>query len=118
MVRRVRMKKRRWPLILAVLFTFVTGAIACLSVAAIVIAVYYRPTVEPTGSGGIGAVSVGIPQALVELLPFLFPAILVNLSVAAAARRRGPGAVWIRRGHLAWIVLSMFWLFMFVGFVQ
>jgi hypothetical protein len=67
---------------------------------------YYRATVETSGSGGIGAVSLGIVEPLVETLPFLAAALFVNISVASQARQRGRGAVWIRRAHLLITVVT------------
>jgi hypothetical protein len=107
------MKKRRWVLVVAVLYTVVAGVLFCVNVAAIASAFAYRPTVEATGSGGIGAVSAGIAEVLLEGLPFLAAAIFVNLSIAGQAKQRGRGAVWIRRAHLVFTVLTVLWPFVF-----
>jgi len=82
----------------------------CLSVAAIAGWFYYRPTVESSGSGGIGAVSIGIlePTVLITLL-FVAAAVFVNVSVAPEAKRQGRAAVRIRRAHLAVTVVTLFW---------
>jgi hypothetical protein len=103
------MKHRRVALVVAVVFTAVAGVAFCVSVAAIATSIYYRPTIESTGSGGIGAVPFGLAEGLVEMLPVIIAAVYVNLSVAAQARQRGRTAVWIRRAHLVLIALTPFW---------
>lgn len=101
------MKKRRLALVVAVVFTAVAALWSLASLALIAASFYYRPTVETSGSGGIGAVSLAIVEPLVETLPFLAAALFVNISVASQARQRGRGAVWIRRAHLLITVVTL-----------
>src|SRR5439155_12484933 len=87
-------------LAVAVPFTIVAVLLSCALVAGIVASFYYRPTVGATGSGGVGAVSVDALIPVVLTLLFVAPAIFLNVSLAADARRRGPDAAWLRRAHL------------------
>ena len=73
------------------------------------------PPPPPTGEG-IGAISVGVGEALVETVLFLVGPILVNRLLRGAALRYGPLATRFRRTHLwltltypLWFVASMFW---------
>ena len=100
------MKKRRLALVVAAVFTAVAALWSLASLALIAASFYYRPTVETSGSGGIGAVSLGIAEPLVEMLPLLAAALFVNISVASQARQRGRGAVRIRRAHLLITVVT------------
>ncbi|HEV8348002.1 MAG TPA: hypothetical protein VGQ16_15610 [Vicinamibacterales bacterium] len=90
---------------IAVLFTLASALFLCFCVAGVAAFLYYRPTVE--GSGGIGAVSLGLAEAIVEILPFVAAAVFVNFSIADAARRAGRIAMRVRRGHLAVTVLTL-----------
>lgn len=103
------MTNRRLVFVVAVLLTVVAASGFCLSVAAIAASLYYRPTVESSGSGGIG-VSIGIlePTVLITLL-FVAAAVFVNVSVAPEAKRQGRAAVRIRHSHLAVTVVTLFW---------
>jgi hypothetical protein len=109
------MKRRRLMLAVAVPFTVLAAVLFCALVAGIAASFRYRPTVEMagvemTGSGGIGAVSVGIPAMPLALtLLFVAAAIFLNVSLAADARRRGRAAVWLRRGHLVLTTFTLFW---------
>ena len=80
---------------------------------------YYRPTVESSGSGGIGAVSTGIldPTVLMTLL-FVAAAVFVNVSVAPEAKRQGRAVIRIRRAHLAVTVLTLVWPVLLVFLVM
>jgi hypothetical protein len=99
---------KKWLILsIAVLFTLVSVLWFCLTVAGAAASLYYRHTVED--SGGIGAVSLGLAEAVVEILPFVAAAVFVNFSIADAARRAGRIAVRVRRAHLAVTVLTLFW---------
>jgi hypothetical protein len=101
------LKKRRVALVVAVIFTALSGLAFCLAIAAIVGSFYYRPTFETSGGGGIGAVSFGFAEFIIESLPLIAVAVFVNFSVTAEARQRGPAAVRFRRVHLLVIVLTI-----------
>jgi len=62
-------------------------------------------------SGGLGAVSFGISEALVELLGLLL-LIAINLALRGPAERRGHRASQVRRVHFvitaAYILINMF----------
>src|SRR5215211_1349022 len=70
-----------------------------------------RPGYNLAVSGGLGAVSFGISEALVELLGVLL-LIAINLALRGPAQRRGPWALQLRRVHLAitaaYILINMF----------
>ena len=107
------MKKRRWVLIIAVLYAAVAVATFCIDAASTARAVYDRAMAASTGSGGIGAVSASIPALLLSVLPFLAAAIVVNLSIADHAGQQGHRDIWIRRAHYALLVLTVFWPLLF-----
>lgn len=100
--------KKLLILSIAVLFTLSSALLLCLLVAAAAASFYYRPTIE-SGGGGIGAVSLGLMEAMIETLPFVAAAVFVNFSVASQARLAGRGAVRVRRVHLAVTALTLFW---------
>jgi hypothetical protein len=100
------MKRRRLALVVAAVFTALAALWFLASVAIIAASLYYRPTVEMNGSGGIGAVSSSV-YALVATLAYLAAVLYVNFSVALQARQRGRGAVWTRRAHLLIIVVTL-----------
>jgi hypothetical protein len=107
------MKKRRWVLVIAVLYTAAAVATFCIDAVSTARAVYDRAMAASTGSGGIGAVSAGIPAILLSVLPFLAAAVVVNRSIAAQAGQQGQAAIWIRRAHYALLVLTVFWPMLF-----
>jgi len=107
------MKRRRWLLVVAVLYAAAAVVMFCFNAAALARSVYDRATTEAAGAGGIGAVSAGTAEGLLEGLPFLAAAIFVNLSIAPQARQRGRGAIWIRRAHFVVLVLTVFSPFLF-----
>jgi hypothetical protein len=101
------LKNRRVALVFAVIFTALAVLGLWLAVSTIV-GSFYRPQFESAaGSGGIGAVSFGAAEAIVESLPLIAVALFVNFSVAAEARQRGRAAARFRRAHLFVIVLTI-----------
>ena len=93
--------KKRVALVVAVAIAFVAAVGLCALLAGIALSIYYRPTLENTGSGGIGAVSVGFPNLpVLGVLLFVVAAVFVNLAIRDEAKRTGRTAVWIRRAHL------------------
>ena len=54
----------------------------------------------PQGAGGLGAISVGISEILVEYLLIAVPMLIINFAVRGIARRRGASAQRFRRAHL------------------
>src|SRR5262245_37059581 len=73
----------------------------CVTLAGIALSIYYRPTIERAGSGGVGAVSIGFPNvsALGALL-FAAAAVFANRAVKSEAARTGRAAIWSLRAHL------------------
>jgi hypothetical protein len=63
------------------------------------------PAVYP--SGGIGAVSGGVAELLVEMILFCGPAIVLNFVLAKRARSWGQSATRLRRLHLLLTTLSL-----------
>ena len=100
------MKNRRLVLAVAVPFTAVALLGFCLAVAANASFFDDRPTVESSGSGGIGAVSANVAIPLLLALLFVAAAVFLNVALAPYARRQGQTAVRIRRAHIAAIVLT------------
>jgi hypothetical protein len=104
------LKNRRLVLPIAVVYTGAAALAVAFCLLAIAASFYYRPTVERTGSGGIGAVSAGLGDPIVVgTLLFVLAGVIVNISVARAATRRGRRAIAIRRAHLALAFATLAW---------
>ena len=104
------MKNRHLVLPVAVLYTSVATLAVAFCLVAIAASVYYRPTLERTGSGGIGAVSAGLDDPIIiGTLLFVIAGVIVNISVAPEATRGGRRAIAIRRAHLAVTFATLIW---------
>jgi hypothetical protein len=104
------LKKRRLVLPVAVLYTTVATLAVIFCLLAVAASFYYRPTVERTGSGGIGAVSVGLGDPIVlGTLLFVVAGAIANVSVAQEVNRRGRVAILARRAHLGLMLATLVW---------
>jgi hypothetical protein len=111
------LKKRRLVLPVAVLYTAVAAVAFVFSLLAVAASFYYRPTVERTESGGIGAVSAGLGDPIVlGTLLFVISGVIVNVSIAQEVNRRGRPAITARRAHLALMLATLVWPLLF-GFL-
>ena len=104
------MKKRRLILSVAVLYTAVAILAVTFCLLALVASFSYRPTVERTGSGGIGAVSAGLDDPIIlGTLLFVIAGAIVNASIAQQVNRRGRLAIAARRAHLGLMFATLIW---------
>ncbi len=91
----------------------VVGTVAAVGIVVIRI----RAALQPLRIDGVGAISVGVAEALVESFFFVIVPVGINIGLRGVARKRGQLATTLRRIHLwttlcalPWMMVTTAWL--------